>query len=531
MNRAKENKTLSVRYLVTGLIAAIVILMVDSQLPLGTAGGEAYVVLVLIGLLARDNRLIVGAAILGVTLTLVGFLLKPPGAILWIAVFNRLLAISMILITAFLSFRQNLYAGRLLAAQYELEDRVRDRTAELKNAFELLQIESDNMQLHKDIAVIANENRSVDETMRYALDRICDMTGWPVGHLYFAENVRTKLIPTNIWHLSDPDRFQPFKKITEETPLDSGEGLPGRVMSSGSSAWIEDIDKDDNFPRGRMKVDIGIRSGFAFPILVGKEIVGVMEFFSAQPLRQDFRLMEVLGNIGTQLGRTIERYRADEERELSREQMRQLYHRLELVREEERTRIAREVHDELGQVLTTLKLELSLLGKKMDGKEGIHDRTRMMAGLIDSTIETVKKISSDLRPPILDVLGLSEAIKWEGNMFQGRTGIKFEFMSSPREIHMDRERATTIFRIFQETLTNVIRHAGAKRLTASLVDKGGILTLTVKDDGIGITADQISDRQSLGLLGIRERVLVWGGEVDISGEKDLGTAVTIKIKH
>jgi signal transduction histidine kinase len=242
-------------------------------------------------------------------------------------------------------------------------------------------------------------------------------------------------------------------------------------------------------------------------------------------------MTEVLENIGNQLARTIERLRAEEARELSREQMRQLYHKLELVREEERTRIAREVHDELGQVLTTLKLEMSLLGKKLDVGDGVRDRIRMMVGLIDSTIETVKKISSELRPPILDVLGLSEAIKWEGNIFQSRTGIKFDFNSSPREIHLDSERATTIFRVFQETLTNVIRHAKANNLSASLVDKDGVLTLTVKDDGIGITPSQISDRQSLGLLGMRERVLIWGGELEIGGVEGQGTSVKIKIKY
>jgi hypothetical protein len=258
-----------------------VILLVDSVLPLGTAGGEAYVVVVLIGLLSKDDRLIIGAAILGVGLTLAGFFLKPPGAILWIAVFNRLLAVTMILVTAFLSLRQNQYADRLLLAQYELEDRVEDRTADLRDAVELLRLEGDKLQLHKDIAIIANENRSVDETIRYALDRICELTGWPVGHLYFIESVRSKLIPTNIWHLSDSERFEPFKRITEDTSFDSGEGLPGRVMSTGKSAWIEDIHKDDNFPRAKLKVDIGIRSGFAFPVLVGKEVVGVMEFFDS----------------------------------------------------------------------------------------------------------------------------------------------------------------------------------------------------------------------------------------------------------
>lgn len=517
-------------YLLIGTLLAIIIFFIDEMLPLGVAGGIAYIALALIGLLMRDNRVIVFGGVIGVVLTIIGFFLKPPGAMLWMAVTNRSLTVFMIALTTFLFLRQNQYGEKLLEAHNELEDRVKERTAQLKEAYDLARKESSYIQLHKDIIVSTNENNPVEDTFRYALERICKVTGWSVGHIYFTESVLPKLMPTDIWYLSDSQQFQQLKKVTDGKVFVLGEGLPGRVLAGGKPVWIKDVYEDDNFPRAKMEADLGIRSGFAFPLLIGKEVAGVMEFFSTELVEEDRQTMEVMGNIGTQLGRTIERRRAHEERESSQEQMRRLCRRLELVREEERTRIAREVHDELGQVLTTLKLELSLLDKKLIAS-GNKSRTRVMLDLVDNTIQTIKRISLELRPPILDVLGLAEAIQWQGKEFQDRTGIQFDFRSSPSEISMEPERSTTIFRIFQETLTNVARHAEASKLNVNLMDSDGILTLVVKDDGKGITPTQISDHRSLGILGMRERALVWGGEVDICGAQSRGTTVTIKIKH
>jgi signal transduction histidine kinase len=137
----------------------------------------------------------------------------------------------------------------------------------------------------------------------------------------------------------------------------------------------------------------------------------------------------------------------------------------------------------------------------------------------------------DLRPPILDDLGLREAIEWQGHEFEKRTGIHFTFEASQGNVEIDINRSTTIFRIFQETLTNVIRHAKAKNIIVQMTGKDDILTLRVKDDGIGIRPEQISDIRSLGLLGIRERALVWNGDVDIMGVHNQGTTVTINIQR
>jgi PAS domain S-box-containing protein len=213
----------------------------------------------------------------------------------------------------------------------------------------------------------------------------------------------------------------------------------------------------------------------------------------------------------------------------SREQLRNLSAHLHTVREQERTSIAREIHDELGQVLTALKMDISWLGNKYRDHEPLAEKTGSMIQLVDSTIQTVKRISSELRPVVLDDLGLVAAIEWQAQEFQKRTGIECVVRFNPDDIILDRVISTTIFRIFQEALTNVIRHAEATRVLVSLEERDGEVLLSVKDNGKGITEEQISDRESFGLIGIRERVHFLGGEVVIAGEPDNGTSMVITI--
>ena len=295
------------------------------------------------------------------------------------------------------------------------------------------------------------------------------------------------------------------------TPFNAGEGLPGRVIASGKPAWIIDVTKDSNFPRANLAKNIGVKAGFAFPILIGDEIVGVMEFFSSEAVEPDGKLLEIMAQVGTQLGRVLERKRAEEEIMRSQKQLRDLYHRLELVREEERTRMAREIHDELAQTLTALKLEISLLDKKLKKNDPtLRSCTQMMLEVLNTTIQAGKKLVMDLRPPLLDDFGLPEAIEWQAIEFEMRTGIQCDIDFGKNYLVLDKDRSTTLFRIFQETLTNVTRRAKADKINISLTESNGDVTLQIRDNGIGISKKQISNLRSLGLLGIRERALVWG---------------------
>ena len=229
-----------------------------------------------------------------------------------------------------------------------------------------------------------------------------------------------------------------------------------------------------------------------------------------------------------------ERKQAEEEVIRSHERLRALAIHLQSIREEERAMIAREIHDELGQSLTGLKFDLfrieTLLTKgDPTSLQLCQEKAHSMLELINSTIQLGRKIATQLRPGILDDLGIVDALEWQAEEFQARTGIRCEFTASHATLTLDSNRTTALFRIFQETLTNVARHAQADLITTDLNAQASELKLTVHDNGRGITEAEIGNSQSLGLLGMRERVMVFGGDIHISGQKGKGTTVTVSL--
>src|SRR6267378_192892 len=225
------------------------------------------------------------------------------------------------------------------------------------------------------------------------------------------------------------------------------------------------------------------------------------------------------------------RRRAESQLRESHERLRLLSVYLQTVREEERTRIAREVHDELGQALTSCKLDVSWITSRLPRDLPIViEKAKALSTHIDSTIQMVRRISTELRPGILDHLGLAAALEWQANEFQNRTGIRCDVQANLREAMLEQNLSTTFFRIFQETLTNVIRHAGATHVMVTLKLSAGQITLQVSDNGRGITPSEISNSTSMGLLGMRERAALLGGRFKISrAPKSQGTRVTVSI--
>jgi signal transduction histidine kinase len=225
-----------------------------------------------------------------------------------------------------------------------------------------------------------------------------------------------------------------------------------------------------------------------------------------------------------------ERKRMEKDLQGSRDQLRALAARLQSIREEERKRVAREIHDQLGQALTALKIDLSFLMRELPaGDEPPSKRAASMLKLVDEAIRTVRRISTELRPGLLDDLGLVAALEWAGEDFQARTGTTCRVDLPPEDIAVDPEQATAIFRIFQETLTNVARHAEASEVDVRIASAEGNLTLEVHDNGKGIPEDEISNGKSLGLLGMRERAMLLGGELTIRGLPGNGTTVRVRI--
>ena len=230
-----------------------------------------------------------------------------------------------------------------------------------------------------------------------------------------------------------------------------------------------------------------------------------------------------------------ERRQAEKALENSQNQLRALASRMQSAREDERASVAREIHDELGQVLTALKLNLDWLERKIGQSEGnpsinrLLDRVVATGEIVDTAISGVQRIATDLRPEILNHIGLPEALTQEAAQFQARSGIpcRLELPSSGAELLP--ETATAIFRIFQEALTNIARHAQASSIRASLRADGRQITLEVEDNGRGIAVEALLDARSMGLLGMRERATALGGEVAITPCTPHGTRVLLRL--
>ncbi|MBW2739297.1 MAG: HAMP domain-containing protein [Deltaproteobacteria bacterium] len=238
-----------------------------------------------------------------------------------------------------------------------------------------------------------------------------------------------------------------------------------------------------------------------------------------------------LGTANEQLRREIaERKRSEKELKQSRKRLRDLASHLQTIREKEGSRIAREIHDELGQALTALKMDTHWVGQRLSGDQQLLlEKAKSMSKLIDTTIHSVQRISSELRPGLLDDLGLSAAIEWQANEFRSRTNIQCKIISIPEDIILDSDSSTAIFRIFQETLTNIARHANATRVEVMLKQKSGTAELIVHDNGKGITENEISNPRAFGLIGMRERVHSLGGYLTIRGAPNKGTSVEVFI--
>lgn len=300
-----------------------------------------------------------------------------------------------------------------------------------------------------------------------------------------------------------------------------------RLRKDGSRFWasvvITALRDDEGRLRGFMKITRDMTE-------YARSEKGLREAKKELEVRVEQRA-EILGKVNLELRNEIgERERIEGELRKSLERLRALAARLQLVREEERTRVAREMHDELGQACTAIKMDLASISRKTTTRQ-VQLRAKLDSAmqLVDRTIFTVRRIASDLRPRTLDDLGLSAALEWQAQEFQRRTAIRCVLNLPTEPLALDAQRATAIFRIFQESLTNVARHAHATEVQARLEMSKSELIFEVRDNGKGFDASKTNLRKSLGLVGMQERALVLDGELDIEGVLGSGTTVTLRI--
>ncbi len=377
----------------------------------------------------------------------------------------------------------------------------------------------------------------------------------------------------HIW-IVEPGRQLPALRASAGVEVEAGL-RPCHAISAIAQArrpHVTQSVQDDPLTRdARWATRRGLVAFAGYPLSVEDQVVGVMTLLSERPFPE--ATLNALAGVASQLAlgftrklasdalrathadlerrvqqRTsalleeiAERKRAEEELRESREQLRQLAAKLERVREEERTRIAREIHDELGQALTAVKLDLSSLkrlcerkgsrkGSRQAHPDALLERLGAMASLVDQTVQIVRRISTELRPAVLDSLGLAAAVEWQAQDFERRTDIRCVFRSTLDEEPIAREVATAAFRILQETLTNVARHAEAGWVAVNLgLEDQAWLALDVTDDGRGISKEALASSKSIGLAGMRERALLLGGHVQVEGRPGQGTTVRVRL--
>ncbi len=333
--------------------------------------------------------------------------------------------------------------------------------------------------------------------------------------------------------------------LEKEKEVPYGDCLCGRAAESGQLLMSDSCFSDDRHERRFQNMTP--HGHYIIPLKSRDKLIGILFLYTrTDPTWYRFS-QEVLLSIGGLIAGAIERQLNEEELEryrinlesiveertseltAMREQLRKLNQWMEEVREEEKKRISREVHDQLGQSLTALSLDLSWLGKRIEEDEVlIQEKIQGMRDSVQETIGLTQKIASELRPPVLDLMGLPETLAWQARQFEQRTGISCR-VEVENGFRLKNELSTAIFRIFQETLTNITRHAKAKEVDVAFKRNGQLYELTVKDDGCGMDPEKLTASSSLGLLGMRERALIWEGTVEIESSPGCGTLVRVSI--
>lgn len=398
---------------------------------------------------------------------------------------------------------------RIIGVFIDITDR-KQTEAELKRQARRLEL------VHRiDSAILHAE--SPDEIVRVGLDRIHDFFRcWRVSlAIYDPDTEQSVILATSA------------KTKTEVEAGMSISGPPGwdtSVLRDGDIFIARDVPTvDDPPPVLRRLVDEGLHSFASVPLLAQGKLLGVLNLAYDTSPDWESQELDVAREIGDQLAIALYQARM-------REQLHALAEYLQEAREEERARLARDIHDDLGQALTAIKFDISRLKQQFpeDASE-LYEQADEISALVDSTIQVVRRVLTELRPGILDDLGLVAAIEWQVHEFSNRTGIRCTSTLKADDTALPQKLATTLFRICQEALTNVARHAGATHVHVSLETRPEVLVLTVRDNGRGIDEHQLSDSVSLGLQGMRERARPWGGDVTFETNADAGTTVTASI--
>ncbi|MEJ7875869.1 MAG: ATP-binding protein, partial [Solirubrobacterales bacterium] len=380
-----------------------------------------------------------------------------------------------------------------LRAKAEREHKARLAAEEIaeRSTRELYDRKGD-LELLGSVAVAANAADEVRSALKVTVDSVCLRSGWPIGHVFLLSRDGATLVPTGVWHLDDPERFAGFKRLTEATTFKSGVGIVGRAFAEASPVWIADARADQNFPRAHAAEGVGINAAFAFPILIGESVAGVVEFFSPTLAEPDERLLELVSQVGVQLGRVIERDRASREIARRAEELSRYATELEHANDELKEFAYVASHD-LTEPLRTISGFVQLLKRRYEGQLDdsadefigfIVDGTERMQSLIEGLLSYSRTGRSELIPTRVDLNDtLNRAI---GALAASISEAGAEIETG--ELPVVGGDATQLSRLFENLISNGVKFRSdrAPRIKTGAEMKGGAWHLFVSDNGIGI---------------------------------------------
>jgi PAS domain S-box-containing protein len=386
-----------------------------------------------------------------------------------------------------------------------LEQEVRDRTA--------------SVRLLQDVAVIANQSESVEQAFRIALERVRQFRNWDAAHVILRSRDEPQLfVDGGIWLPEDSARFRKLIAAAGKTEFQAGEGLVGRAIAGGMPIWETDLAVTGASRLGPAAEACGIQSALACPVLIGTEVVAIVELFSASDVQPDGTFLEIMKHVGTQLGRVIERDRLQ----------RQL---IDAVWNQHR-RLGQELHDTLGQALTGIGMVADSLAKGLTAREQPEaEKQTELVEMIQQAKSEVRQLTKVLYPVDVDAQGLLAALEDLAMVIGDRSQIRCEFKGDRSIQIRDNEVATHLFRIAQEAVHNAVKHAHPNRIAISLTKPKGRVTLTVRDDGPGFTATEMPRSGGLGMRIMQYRANAIGAQLAIETAGAGGTQVRCALKR
>jgi PAS domain S-box-containing protein len=375
------------------------------------------------------------------------------------------------------------------------------------------------------VARILAESRALDDASPQLLKAICESLHYDLGSLWIVDRPRNRLRFVDSWRapgIEAPDFFE----VSRHLDVSPGVGLPGHAWQLARPVWVEDVRSGAPFVvRGPVAAKEGLHGAFAFPIVLGGEVLGVMEFFSREVRQLDAVLLQMLTTFGNQIGQFIGRTRVEED-------LRRLATELGAAEDGERRRLARDIHDSIGQTLSALKLELSRVASALGGGGRHGGALDPSLERVDELIAQTRSMTFDLYPPMLDDLGLLPTAQIYAERWGARCGVEITVTETGTPEAVPAAVTNYLFRAIKELLNNAAKHARATRVLVALHFRRGRLRIVVADDGRGfdaVAALAPERRLGLGLADMRERVTSLGGQMAISTGKGRGTEVVLEI--